>query len=579
MALSLKNKILTATIPLIVIFLSFFTTVLYFSGKKAIEKRTSIFIDEVIKSKAKEIGMRIAECRKDLEIIVESKELRDGELNSKENKDYIIRIGAVSKISHEMIFVSDINGDSYTSKGKMVNISDREYFQNIINKKSKFELSIPIISKSLGKPGYVIAIPIKDVNGNVKGVLGALVLIETISNTITEMKLSGKGEVGIINEKGDIIAHQIKEYVMNRNMFEILKKNIKDFDETKLKESGHIWHRNNNKELRYLSYSVIPNTNRWIIGISISESIMYEDIYKMLYALIFMSAGVIIIMSLTFYIMIKRATKPLKKLTDAVKEFSENMVETTITIDSRDEIQDLFEVFNKMSKIIIKHTNNLEETIREQTKELYYVNRKLLAQNSELEYLNEQLKEKNEDLYNMATRDNLTGFYNRYEMYRRMETMIAKKLRGKEYTFSVLIIDLDNFKYYNDTFGHDVGDEVLRLIADFLEKNLRENDMKIRYGGDEFIILVEENEENSIKIGEKIILELKNKKGFQEEINKKMEETFNIPEEKWILCSIGIYEYEFDIKKTPEEIIKIADEALYKAKKMGKGRVEVKKQR
>lgn len=575
MTLTLKNKILMAVIPLIVIFFSLFTTLLYLSGKKAIERRSSIFIDEVMRSKAREIGMRVNECRKDLEIIGESSELRNKNFKSKDIKDYIIRVGKLSEDNHEIIFISDINGNSFTSKEKSVNISDREYFKNIINKKSQFELSIPVISKSLGKPGYVIAIPIKDADGNVKGVLGALVLIETISKSIKEMKLSGKGEVGIINKKGDIIAHQIKEYVMNSNMFEILKKNKKDFDETKLKESGHIWHRNNNKQLRYLSYAIIPNTDRWIIGISISENIMYEEVYKMLYGLIIMSAGVIIIMSGTVYIMIKRATKPLKKLRDAVKEFSENMTETTVTIDSKDETQELFEVFKKMSKIIIKHTNNLEDTIREQTKELYHVNRKLLAQNSELEYLNEKLKEKNEDLYNMATRDNLTGFYNRYEMYRRMEIMIAKKLRGKEYVFSVLIIDLDNFKYYNDTFGHDAGDEVLRLTAEFLEKILRENDMKIRYGGDEFIILAEENEENSIKIGEKIIREFKNKKGFQEEISLKLEKECIIPYEKWISCSIGVYEHKLNIKKSPEEIIKIADEALYRAKKGGKGRVEV----
>ena len=159
-------------------------------------------------------------------------------------------------------------------------------------------------------------------------------------------------------------------------------------------------------------------------------------------------------------------------------------------------------------------------------------------------------------------------------MYRRLDFFISKSLRNDNFIFSILIIDLDNFKYYNDTFGHDVGDETLKLFANFLSNILRENDIKVRYGGEEFILLLENNLENSIDIGNKIILELKKYRGFQSELSTKFNKNLNIEENKWISCSIGVTEYNTSTRKSPEEIIKLADDALYKAKKSGKSRVE-----
>ena len=573
MIISLKNKIIFAIIPLTIIFLTIFTFTLYFSAKKKIKISNDLFVNELVKSKANEIGLTVLEIKKELIMLSEFQDIKNFATNKEELSTYLKNISYLDSNISAAIFIADAKGDTINSQHLITNIADRDYFINIMKKNSSFEMSDPIISRLINKPAFVIAVPIKDKNNKVIGILASVILTENVSKAINSIHLKNKGSAGIINKNGIVIAHQNNKYIMKRNIYDILKSQKKSFNQNNIKDSGNIFY-NNNGVKTFISYSLIPNTDHWIFGISIPEKNIYKDIYTMLYLMIVLSIIITIIMSFSFYLMIKKTTEPLKKLTKTVKEFSETMTDISLEIKTNDEVEELCNAFNKMAKTIIRNTNNLESIIHTQTKELYSVNAKLLAQNSELEFLNEQLQEKNDNLYKIATQDNLTGFFNRYEMYRKLEIMILKKERNIDYQFSVLLLDLDNFKYYNDTFGHDVGDEVLKLFASFLITYLRETDIKVRYGGDEFIIITEESIEKSCIIANKIITELKKYYGFQHELSQKFNTTILIDEKKWLSCSIGIYEYHNNKRKSPEEIIKLADDALYRAKKSGKGRVE-----
>lgn len=92
-------------------------------------------------------------------------------------------------------------------------------------------------------------------------------------------------------------------------------------------------------------------------------------------------------------------------------------------------------------------------------------------------------------MFEEAISDPLTGLYNRRLMERRMEEMMEIAGRSGE-RFAVVFIDIDNFKRFNDTYGHSKGDEVLRAIGDLIRENIRKSDLPCRYGGDEFVILL-----------------------------------------------------------------------------------------
>jgi len=117
----------------------------------------------------------------------------------------------------------------------------------------------------------------------------------------------------------------------------------------------------------------------------------------------------------------------------------------------------------------------------------------LSEQNSALEGLvqkrTRQLEDRNRQLEELATRDPLTGLYNRRYLESRISEELAR-LRRYDTPFSIAVLDVDDFKKVNDSYGHPVGDQVLKDVASFLQDNIRKVDSVGRFGGEEFVLLL-----------------------------------------------------------------------------------------
>lgn len=190
-----------------------------------------------------------------------------------------------------------------------------------------------------------------------------------------------------------------------------------------------------------------------------------------------------------------------------------------------------------------------------------------------------ELEEANKQLQAMASMDLLTGLCNRREFAHILsqEESRIKRYQGSEpHTFSLLFIDLDNFKYYNDTYGHAAGDLVLAGFSALLKGMLRTPDTAARYGGDEFVALLPSTGEGgAVALAQRILAELKTLSGFQKEIERLTGQHCVIPVEKQIGCSIGIATYNAEHLPESEAILVAADRALYAAKAAGKHCVKV----
>lgn len=174
------------------------------------------------------------------------------------------------------------------------------------------------------------------------------------------------------------------------------------------------------------------------------------------------------------------------------------------------------------------------------------------------DYLRENLDQSLE----LAVTDQLTGLHNRRYMESQLEALVRRAVLGGSDPVALLVIDIDHFKKINDSFGHGVGDEVLREFAVRLASNVRAIDLPVRFGGEEFVVVMPETElAHAHRIAERIRLHVAGS-------------PFRVlGGEELLTVTISIGVAASLMEDTPAKLIKRADEAMYEAKAHGRNRV------
>ncbi len=178
----------------------------------------------------------------------------------------------------------------------------------------------------------------------------------------------------------------------------------------------------------------------------------------------------------------------------------------------------------------------------------------------------QERKKVEQELLEQSLKDRLTGLSNR----RHFDEVLDQELRRAErlnYPLTLILIDLDYFKNYNDTYGHLKGDACLRDIARVLQEAVkRPGDIAARYGGEEFaLVLPNTSVANAVLVAERV-----QKRVSERRIEHK---GTAIPGESFVTCSVGIYTTKPGTHETEATIIQQADEALYQAKTEGRNRI------
>lgn len=466
------------------------------------------------------------------------------------------------------------------------------YKANLENNPKKELVWTDIYLDPAGK-GWMLSViaPIYN-NDFLEGVIGVDLTIDSIINNFLDFELPYNGSSFLIDEDGKIIAmtEEIEKIfnIKNNSKYQFLEnKKLKDnnifeysnkkfvndlknivnglnLSTDKVKERIHenkdnIFEYPNKKlvnnlknvvnGLNFSHDNVINNRNymlfskkiektSWVL-ISlideeeiISEVLELEEYYKKLGYLIILF---IFIFYILFFIYLYKKSKsfvltintPILKIIEMTKSLGKNKKNKKLEACGIIELDTLSENFNNLS-------NELEERTRK------------LVESEAKRLLNEKL----------ANTDALTNVYNR-RFLEDFSNNYLKILKREKKKLSLLVIDIDDFKNINDTYGHEVGDIVIKDLVTRINNVIRENDILVRYGGDEFIILLPNSDiSNAKKIGKKII----------KNIN-----LINELEEKKVNFSISVGAGEYKETDTDiEAILRRADEALYKAKSDGK---------
>ena len=187
---------------------------------------------------------------------------------------------------------------------------------------------------------------------------------------------------------------------------------------------------------------------------------------------------------------------------------------------------------------------------------------------------NVKIQQMNDRLQHLSTTDHLTGLLNREGFYANILSIIqSEDVKKADVPFTIMYIDLDNFKYYNDTFGHNIGDLILVLMSRVFESVCLENGFVTRFGGDEFIITLNTTDPDvATEIARNIYEELRIQNYFTSEIEEVLGTTISIADTRKITCSIGISITEHVQSEEDFNIhLKEADSVLYALKKSTKG--------
>ena len=253
-----------------------------------------------------------------------------------------------------------------------------------------------------------------------------------------------------------------------------------------------------------------------------------------------------VVLLLAFIFFMKHLFKNLKELQDAVIEYDPKRNNFPLELSTKEDEVSLIKnaIIAMVKKItiyteVLDHTNTLlEEKVLQRTLEL---------------------EESNRELRLLASVDPLTSLYNRRYFTKSSQTIFELAKRNGS-ALSVIMMDIDNFKSINDTYGHQVGDDVIVFVAVTLKSMSRKSDLVSRFGGEEFIGMLPETDlSGAYNIAEKVRIAIE-KKEMQTPLGEKF----------FVTVSIGVSLLHKESDTSVENIIQRADDALYEAKNKGK---------
>ena len=393
-----------------------------------------------------------------------------------------------------------------------------------------------------------------------EGVTGIDVSLENFISSFLKLKLPYDGKSFVMNKNGNLIAMQNeltnifgidnlnpysykKDEKIEETVYKNLEFNIENFKNEELVNtinrlikqdlSQNSVMINGKKYLLFLEE--VKKTNWYVISFIEEDKVLenvknLEQEYKIVGYLV---VGFIFIFYILFFIFL---SKKAKEFVTQIVEPLKNMILVTKNIGENNSIS-----FDKQSNII--ELDELNKNFVQLISELDSKTKKLIDEEAQIIY---QRK--------LAVTDSLTGCYNR-RFLEEFSNEYLKTVKRENYSLSLMMIDIDDFKKINDSCGHDIGDKVLVDFSKMVRDCIRANDMFVRLGGDEFLILLlHTNIENSSVVAQKILDKVK-----------------DYDEKCKFTVSIGISQIQ-ETDNNINEMMKRADISLYKAKNEGKNK-------
>jgi len=391
-------------------------------------------------------------------------------------------------------------------------------------------LGAPYWDQHTEEAALTIAVPIGSPAGPFLGALAARLKINSVDSILKSYSPGESGQAYLITSAGNLItgSRTNSARLMNMKLSETAIRNLLAAEGTAIEYTD------------YLGTEVVGTLRRiprlnWALVAEIPAEEAYAQVARLRNVTLVVVAALLLGVGLIAYVLAQVIVRPLDRLTAGAREVAAGDLSVGLPVIGRGEVSYLTEVFNDMVA-------------------------KLRKGREELDAANETLTEQNEALERLSITDGLTGLFNRRQLMEAL-TKESQRTRRHKRPFTVLMLDVDHFKKCNDTYGHLVGDNVLKKLGSILKEMTRDVDFVARYGGEEFVVLLLEADQNGgAEVAERV----------RERI---AAETFTSGNAEFnITVSIGVAACSGP-DPSPDTVISQADRALYQAKRQGRNRV------
>ena len=361
-----------------------------------------------------------------------------------------------------------------------------------------------------------IVVAIRSPAGALLGGFAATLNLNALDSAVREVGIDKTARIHLLKQDGTVL---ISASTTSEDSFEgwlkpeLIRSQLES-SQSSLQYTNHLGHRVMG------TLEVVPQLD-WIVLTEISVAEAFSQITELRNQTALVLCLLLIGIGLTAYVLGMSIARPLDRLTGGAARVAAGDLAVTISTDSGGELGYLTRVFNDMV---------------------------------------ERLRVGREKLERISVTDSLTGLYNRKHLTEKLVEQMAFA-RDRRAVFSILMIDVDHFKDYNDTYGHVAGDEALSRLGPILKTQAPSSSLIARYGGEEFFVMLPGADMNdAVKVAECFRQAL---------VSEAFGDSSGVVS---LTLSIGVAVFE-DRYATPESIIAAADKALYRAKKNGRDRV------
>ena len=379
--------------------------------------------------------------------------------------------------------------------------------------------------KSLAKGILLVAVPVQRGDGGMVGVLAARLNLRGAREGLHNFAPGASGQVYLMASGGTVIVSS------RTSSAELMQVTLKPSLLKRLtaKEGTVVSYESVSGAEVLGSLKWVPRVG-WAVLAEIPADVAYQQIRSFRDLTLAIVAGLLLAVTAVAYRLALLIVRPLERLTKGAAEVAEGDLAVDLPT-ATGEVGDLTYVFNHMVG-------------------------RLRQSRQDLDAVNETLRQQNEELERLSASDSLTGLSNRRILTQRLSEELLRAQR-ESHSFTVLMLDVDHFKKYNDAHGHPAGDEVLKKVANILRSCTRAGDCTARYGGEEFAVLLSGKSGGAaLQLAERI----RERVVAEDFVGGK------------VTISGGIAEFPHH-GHSAEAVISSADEALYEAKRQGRNRV------